>query len=77
MGGVACKAKVILNGGDVQDGASRLCYLVEETDYSALTEDQWLNIVKHLNAAEDSVDRAKRSFLESLGFNGPWPKSLS
>lgn len=67
---------MILNGGAVLDGANRLCYLVEETDYTALTDDQWIGVIRHLNAAEDSVNRAQRSFLESLGFNGPWPNSL-
>jgi len=77
MGGVACKAKVILNGGEVQDGASRLCYLVEETEYDLLTDEQWMVIIKHLNVAEDEVGKAKRAYLEALGFTGPWPKSMS
>ncbi len=77
MGSAACKAKVILNGGAVQDAASRLCYSVEETAYDSLTDEQWTAIIKHLNAAEDSMNKATRAFLESLGFTGPWPKALS
>lgn len=76
MGGAACKAKAVLNGGGVQDGAARLCYLIEETGYDALTDDQWTAIIKHLNAAEESVGDAQRAYLEALGFGGPWPKSL-
>jgi hypothetical protein len=76
MGGTACKAKVILNGGAVQDGANRLCYAVEETEYSALTDKQWTTIIEHLNVAEDSVNKAQRAYLEALGFTGPWPASL-
>lgn len=76
MGGAACKAKVILNGGAVQDGANRLCYLVNETPDEALTYDQWIAVVKHLNTAEDAMNKAQRTFLEGLGFNGPWPNSL-
>lgn len=76
MGGISCKAKVILNGGAVEDAASRLCYLVDETEYSALTDEQWTSVIKHLNAAEDSTGKATRAFLESLGFEGPWPNSL-
>lgn len=76
MGGISCKAKVILNGGAVQDGASRLCYQVEETEYSALTDDQWISVIKHLNEAENFVNKAQRTFLEALGFTGPWPNSL-
>lgn len=77
MGAAACKAKALLNGGAVQDGAGRLCYLVDETEYSALTDEQWSSVIKHLNSAEDSVNKAQRAFLEALGFTGPWPKSLS
>lgn len=76
MGGQACKAKVILNGGAVQDGAERLCYLIGETEYDALTDEQWTTVIKHLNAAENSVGAAQRAYLEALGFTGPWPNSL-
>lgn len=76
MGAHACKAKAILNGGAVQDGAANLCYLIGETEYAALTDDQWIAVIKHLNAAEDSVNKAQRTFLEALGFTGPWPNSL-
>lgn len=76
MGGVACKAKVILNGGAVQDSANRLCYLVDETEYNALTDEQWTAVIRHLNAAEDSMGKANRAYLEALGFTGPWPNSL-
>ena len=76
MGGVSCKAKVILNGGAVRDGANRLCYLVDDTEYSALTDDQWTAIIKHLNTAEDAMDKAERALLEGLGFAGPWPNRL-
>lgn len=76
MGGAACKAKAVLNGGAVEDGAARLCYLIDETEYSTLTDEQWTAVIKHLNAAEDSVNKAQREFLESLGFTGPWPNSL-
>lgn len=76
MGGQSCKAKVILNGGAVQDLANRLCYLIEETEYAALTDAQWTDLIKHLNAAEDEMHKATRSYLESVGFSGPWPNSL-
>lgn len=76
MGGTACKAKAILNGAAVQDLAERLCYLVDETEYASLTDDQWIAVVKHLNTAEDAVLKAQKTFLEALGFNGPWPNSM-
>lgn len=76
MGGQACRAKVILNGGAVQDSAYRLCYVVDETEYDALTDEQWVSVIKHLNAAENSMHNATRALLDALGFTGPWPKSL-
>lgn len=77
MGALACKTKIIINGGAVQDLANRLCYRVEETPPDALTYDQWIAIVKHLNTAEDAMCKAQRAYLEALGFMGPWPKALS
>lgn len=77
MGGTACKAKIILNGGAIQDAANRLCYQVEEIPGETFPYKEGIEIVKHLNDAEESVMKAQRVFLESLGFNGPWPKSLA
>lgn len=77
MGGQSCKLKVILNGGMVESAASNLSYLVMETEYESLTDDQWSVIIKHLNAAEDSVFKAQRAYLDAMGFTGPYPKSLS
>lgn len=77
MGGVACKTKVILNGGAIQDMAHRLCYEVEKVSGEDFPYKEGIEIVKLLNGAEDLVARAQRVFLESQGFQGPWPKSLS
>lgn len=76
MGGLACKTKVILNGSAVQSLAQHLCYQVEETEYDALTYDQWIGVIKHLNAAEEAMHKAQRAYLEAVGFTGPWPNSM-
>lgn len=76
MGAAACKAKVILNGGAVEAAAQNLCYLVDETDYNALSDEQWKNVILQLNAAEESMFKAQRLYLEGMGFDGPWPKSM-
>lgn len=76
MGALACKTKIIINGGAVQDLANRLCYRVEDTPEDSLNYDQWIGIIKHLNAAEDSMHKAQRAYLEAVGFQGPWPNSL-
>ena len=76
MGGQSCKAKIILNGGAIQDAANRLCYQIEEVPYEDFPEKEGLEIVDLLNRAENLVFKAQRVFLESQGFTGPWPKAL-
>ena len=76
MGGAACKAKIILNGRTVQSELVSLCYLVEETPEESIPYTDGLAMVKLLNLAEDAVFAAKRLYLESQGFEGPWPASL-
>lgn len=74
MGGAACKAKIILNGSTVQNELAELCYLIEEApepDYQTGTD-----LVELLNIAENAVFAFKRLWLESQGFNGPWPAAL-
>jgi hypothetical protein len=76
MGGTACKAKIILNGGMIQSAVHELCYQVQEVSYEQLPEKEGLEIVDLLNRAENLVFKAQKVFLESQGFTGPWPKSL-
>lgn len=76
MGGTACKTKVILNGSRAEGNLNSLCYLVEETSYDALTDEQWKDIAKHLNDAEDASNRATKAFLDHLGYDGPVDHSL-
>lgn len=75
MGGAGCKLKVILNGGTIQSELKMLCYQVQElTD---LPDEVGYKMVEYLNHAEDLVFKAKRVFLESQSFKGPWPQSLT
>jgi len=76
MGGEACKAKIILNGGAIQDAAHRLCYQIEGVEAADFPYEQGLEMVDLLNRAENLVFKAQRVFLESQGFTGPWPKAL-
>jgi hypothetical protein len=76
MGGTACKAKVILNGAMIESATHQLCYLVDEVPYDQFPEQAGLEMVDLLNRAENLVFKAQRVFLESQGFQGPWPKSL-
>lgn len=77
MGGQSCKLKVILNGGMVESAAANLCYMVDEIPYESFPETDGLRVVALLNEAENAVFKAQRIMLESQGFKGPWPHSLS
>ncbi len=76
MGGLACKEKIILNGGTIEFETSQLCRRVDSPDTQELSEDDGYKMVELLNTAEDCVFKAKYIWLESQGFEGPWPNSL-
>jgi len=74
MGGQQCKLKIILNGDTIQSETKALCYQLQELPLDDATG---YKIVELFNKAEDAVMKAKRVWLESQGFNGPWPHSLT
>lgn len=74
MGGLPCKQKIILNGRTIQSELEALCYQIQEL--KDLDDAVGYKLVDYLNAAEDLVFKAKRVYLESQGFSGPWPHSL-
>lgn len=76
MGGQPCKAKALLNGRTIQSESGFLIEMLQGPDVD-LPDVPGYEIVRHLNAAEDAVFKAKRIFLETQGFKGPWPHSLS
>jgi hypothetical protein len=77
MGGLACKEKIILNGGTIEGEANYLCARVIAPGTVELTEEQGYEIIKHLNTAEDEMFKAKKAWLKSQGYDGPLPHSLS
>lgn len=76
MGGLPCKEKILLNGGDIRNTVEMLCYRIQEPGIE-LSEDVGYKIVELFNTAEDAVFRAKRIYLESQGFTGPWPHAMN
>lgn len=75
MGGRACDLKIILNGGTIQSELEQLCYLIQKAE-EPVPEEAGYKMVEYLNHAEDLVFKAKRAYLESQGFTGPFPHSL-
>lgn len=74
MGGFPCHAKQILNGRTIINETTELLKMLDD---ASMDDDYGYKIVDYLNAAEDAVFGAKRMFLESQGFKGPFPKSLA
>lgn len=75
MGGPPCHAKIILNGRTIESEAEQLVLAASEEGIE-IPDEAGYKIVDCLNEAEDCMFRAKRLFLESQGFTGPWPKSM-
>jgi len=76
MGGLACKEKIILNGGTIENEVKLLCYRIQEPGLQ-LSDDAGYKMVELFNQAEDLIFQAKRVWLESQTFDGPWPHSLT
>lgn len=76
MGGQPCRLKAILNGETIESEARMLCYQIRQPEIE-IPDDAGYKIVEELNTAEDAMFRAKRIFLESQGFDGPWPHALN
>lgn len=76
MGGTACKAKIILNGSVIESVLNSVCYQIQEADYVG-DYDTELKMVEILNHMENQAFAFQRLYLESQGFTGPWPKSMS
>lgn len=75
MGGLPCKWKILNNSETIESEAGALRRSVNDAEID-VEGDVGYKIITELNTAEDAVFRAKRLFLESQGFEGPWPNSL-
>lgn len=76
MGGESCRLKIILNGETIQNELHSICYQIQESDV-VIPDDAGHKMVELLNEAEDLVFKAKRIYLESQGFKGPFPHALT
>lgn len=73
---LACRTKIIINGGNSANMLNKLCYQVEElpADVEISTSDE---LIKLLNKMEDDAGKAQALFLRGIGYDGPLPKGLS
>ena len=72
-------AKVILNGGVAARVLDETCHSIynffEEGGHFSNQDKQ--DLVVMANKLEDDVFRFQRRVLEAIGFQGPWPNSLT
>jgi hypothetical protein len=73
---LACKTKIIINGGNAANLLNEVCYRVKElpVDVDITTSDK---IIHLLNRIEDDACQVQRLFLQGIGYVGPFPKALS
>jgi hypothetical protein len=72
-----CEAKIILNGGVTARLLDEICYVISERVEQGFKFPDALKLVKMANKLEDDAFKFQREVLEQLGFQGPWPKSMS
>lgn len=78
MGGRPCIEKILLNTGIIALTADQMH---EEAEWlrqkgESINDDDGYKIVDCLNKAENLMFDAHRIYLESTGFNGPFPRSM-
>ena len=72
-----CEEKIILNGGVAEKVLSETCYTIKRfVDKGGKFPDA-LKLVQMANNLEDDVNKFRREVLEQIGFQGPWPYSLT
>lgn len=72
---LACKTKIILNGGNTANMLNELCYQVKELPEGEqiTTGDE---LIKLLNQMEELAGDAQALYLKGIGYDGPLPRGL-
>lgn len=73
---LACKTKIIINGGNVARLLDVLCYEIEharDADQEISTGEE---MIKILNRMEDDACKVQKLFLQGIGYDGPVGKML-
>ena len=76
MGELACKTKIIIDGGSAAGYAQALCNAAMSlTDKQAakLTDEAAYPIIEELITAEKALEEAHNLFLNVIGYDGPRP----
>jgi hypothetical protein len=76
MGELACKTKIILDGGNAAGLAESICEATQnlsDEQVAKLTDAAAYPIIKHLITAEKSLTQAQNLLLDVVGYDGPRP----
>lgn len=76
MGALACKTKIILDGGNAAGLAESICEATQNLDGAQvlkLTDEVAYPIIKRIIAAEKSLSEAQDLLLDAVEYGGPRP----
>ena len=76
MGGLTCKAKIIMDGGNVGGLAEAICETTQNlSDEQAelLTDPVAYPIIQELIRAERALTKAQNMLLDAINYDGPRP----
>ena len=77
MGDLACKAKVILDGGNARGFAESICEMAQslsDEQAALLTDEVAYPIITELINAETALYRAQNLLLDAVKYDGPRPR---
>lgn len=80
MGEAACKAKIILDGGNAAGLAESICEATQnlsDEQIGLLTDEVAYPIIQQLIVAEEALSKAQNLLLDVVGYDGPRPKPKS
>ena len=79
MGQTACKAKIILDGGNAVGLAESICEATQnlsDAEVDKLTDEVAYPIIEQLIKAEAALGKAQNMLLDAIDYDGPRPKAI-
>lgn len=76
MGDLACRTKIIIDGGNAVGLAESICEATQnlsDDQIAKLTDAVAYPIINHLINAEKSLAKAQNLLLDAVGYDGPRP----
>lgn len=80
MGDLACRTKIIIDGGNAVGLAESICEATQnltDKQTALLTDEAAYPIIKKLIKAEQALTEAQNMLLDLIGYDGPRPDQYS